>query len=91
MTNDTVTINPTITLEHDEEYYVVISSTYFKDLENNYYAGTWKFTTESSQIQSWIPSHTYLTSSNHYNSVLISRLFFPSVVLIIIVGNHLMV
>lgn len=83
LTNDTVTINPTITLEQDEEYYVIISSTYFKDLENNYYsgisnAGTWKFTTESSQIQSWIPSHKYLTSSNHYN-VSISHSSFLSI------------
>lgn len=48
---NTITINPSVTLEEGVQYYVTVSNTAFKDASNNLFEGisgssTWVFTTE---------------------------------------------
>lgn len=50
VSTSTITINPSVTLAEETEYYVIVESTVFDDLSGNSYAGitastTWSFTT----------------------------------------------
>lgn len=62
--SNTITINPSTTLDEGVQYYIIVPGTAFKDSSNNYYDGisatsTWSFTTADATA----PTHSSITVS----------------------------